>query len=322
MKKVLAIIIVLLSVWSLMADGYVNGKFKIVETEAKAVEFERYDNGLVSMDIPKGWRVTITPQTDYVHYSFIVENPLDDRYALLFCMKSEGFFSTEAERRWWASMWPNDPSVGLPAIDPQTTEGFFRAVMPRFRVIENLGTSPVLGGDVLRATVTAEVDGKTEMLEGLFTATPMIFSLYYVNMVNVYDIMMMTTPVGELVNWVDVLDHCMGSITFSEAFTRGFMSQENAIATSSEQISSIFDETSDIITSGWNARQSTYDIVSQKQSDATLGYERVYDTETGDIYRVYNGFVEDFSSDNYVSERYKPVTDDMYLLGIDGYIEK
>ena len=43
----------------------------------------------------------------------------------------------------------------------------------------------------------------------------------------------------------------------------------------------------------------------------------MYDTETNEIYRAYNGFTDDYTGD-----RYKAVTDDMYALGIDGYIEK
>lgn len=36
------------------------------------------------------------------------------------------------------------------------------------------------------------------------------------------------------------------------------------------------------IPEGWHNRQTTYDIISQKkQSDVTLGYERVHDTESG-----------------------------------------
>ena len=58
--------------------------------------------------------------------------------------------------------------------------------------------------------------------------------------------------------------------------------------------------------------------MSQKQSDATLGYERVYDTETGEIYKATNGF-----TDVYDGKRYKAVTDDnMYAKPISGYIEK
>ena len=57
--------------------------------------------------------------------------------------------------------------------------------------------------------------------------------------------------------------------------------------------------------------------MSQKQSDATLGYERVYNTDTGEIYKVYNGFTDD-----YKGETYKSVTDEMYTQKTSGYIEK
>ena len=72
-----------------------------------------------------------------------------------------------------------------------------------------------------------------------------------------------------------------------------------------------------MIMDSWEKRNNSYDIISQKQSDATLGYERVYDTETGDVYKAYNGF-----TDEYKGNRYQAVTDDMYTKTISGYIEK
>ena len=84
------------------------------------------------------------------------------------------------------------------------------------------------------------------------------------------------------------------------------------------QISQNFNETMDAIMSSWESRNRSQDIMSQKQSDATLGYERVYDTETGEIYKATNGF-----TDAYNGERYQAVTDDnMYAQPISGYIEK
>ena len=67
----------------------------------------------------------------------------------------------------------------------------------------------------------------------------------------------------------------------------------------------------------WEKRSNSYDIISQKQSDATLGYERVYDTETGDIYKADLGF-----TDHDWYGRYQLVTDDMYTKPTSGYIEK
>ena len=76
-------------------------------------------------------------------------------------------------------------------------------------------------------------------------------------------------------------------------------------------------ETLNGIMSSWENRNTSQDIISQKQSDATLGYERVYDTDTGEIYKAYNGFTDDYTGD-----RYQAVTDDMYGKSVDGYIEK
>ena len=68
----------------------------------------------------------------------------------------------------------------------------------------------------------------------------------------------------------------------------------------------------------WEGRNVEQDITSQMQSDETGGYERVYDTQTGETYRAEAGWYESTGSD-----RYKPVTDKkLYAEPISGYIEK
>ena len=74
-------------------------------------------------------------------------------------------------------------------------------------------------------------------------------------------------------------------------------------------------ETSDIIMSSWESINASEDIMRQKQTDAIMGYERVYNTDTGEIYQAPNGFT-DYVDDTY----YKPVTDDMYMQPVDGLI--
>ena len=68
------------------------------------------------------------------------------------------------------------------------------------------------------------------------------------------------------------------------------------------------------IPEGWHNRQTTYDIC-KKQSYVTLGYERVYDTESGEIYRAYNGFSAEYSDAGF-----QIVNEKMYLEPITGYI--
>lgn len=305
--------------------------FKIIEDKAKSIEYEEFDNGYVKMDIPKGWKFVAHPQADTVHYTFQVVNPENKDYQIYFGMKSEGFLSTEKERQWYASLYQTSPLAQYPAIDPQNTEGFFRVfsqasavdgpvvgdfVFPTindFTVLETLGNAPV-GGDIVRGSYKND---NGDPIEGIFTATPKKVSLYYVNAVSVYNIVFFTAPADELVNWIDVLNHCVSTITFSDSFVQAFYNQEKGIAQSSAEIARINNETSNIITQGWANRQSSYDIISQKQSDATLGYERVYDTETNEIYKAYNGFTDD-----YTGSKYQAVTDDMYSSQISGYIEK
>ena len=109
----------------------------------------------------------------------------------------------------------------------------------------------------------------------------------------------------------------VSSLEFSDSFISQFNSQQDAVMKGFQNVRSIGNQISDGIMSSWKSRNAAYDRMSQKQSDATLGYERVYDTETGDIYKAYNGFTDDYDG-----ERYKSITDDMYSKAIEGYIEK
>ena len=74
---------------------------------------------------------------------------------------------------------------------------------------------------------------------------------------------------------------------------------------------------SDMIMDTWEKRSNSYDIQSQQYSDATLGRERIYDTETGEVYYADNGW-----SDGYYGNRYQLVTpgSELYNLPVTGTI--
>ena len=319
-------------------------KIKITQSKTKTIEYEKYDNGLVSFDYPKGWKVDVGP-FDYIYYSFKVYDPSNPDYMLLFVLKQEGALKSEKARQVYASMYPDSMFAKLTPIDPQTTEGYYNAwngnakynnteagveyfpQLNNFTVIENIGKDMV-GGDILRASYT---DASGKKCQGLFTAAVKDIGSYYIseNMwnpfgnkvdvapLNTYNIIIMSAPDEEFINWQSALDHCVGTIQFSSTFINGFNQQEDTILKTVQANQKIYDQISDSIMSSWEARNNSYDIISQKQSDATLGYERVYDTETGDIYKAYNGFTDD-----YKGERYQPITYDMYTKATAGYIEK
>lgn len=321
------------------------GKAKIVKSETSVIEYETFDNDLISLKIPKGWKVEV-PLVDYIHYTFKVYNPNNPDYMMIFMMKLEGFNKSEAARNWQKKYYPNQVFAKLPVINPQTTESFYKVwnetaefvntnnvkfeYLPKlneFSVIENLGAN-VIGGDILRATYK---NSNNDLIQGLFTASVKDVGSYYVNSnifnlfskkidvwsLNVYNVILMTAPDSEFNNWQSILDNCLSSLEFSDTFVNEFNKEESNILSTIQANQKVYDEMSDMIMDSWENRNNSYDIISQKQSDATLGYERVYDTETGEIYKAYNGFTDD-----YTGERYKTITDDMYTESISGTIEK
>lgn len=195
-------------------------------------------------------------------------------------------------------------------------------------------TSPMkasaLGDEQLRATFT---DNSGNEGEGLFAADVVDFGSLSISGGNLigyqlqavdggyymaYNIMAITAVKDGFIEWESVLAECMKSLQYSESFVSATNQASDEKVALAKQISQNFNATMDGFMASWESRNKSQDIMSQKQSDATLGYERVYDTETGEIYKATNGF-----SDVYDGKRYQPVTDDnMYTQPISGYIEK
>ena len=312
---------------------------KIVKNEAQNIKLEDFDNGLVSMKIPKGWKVDTVG--DYIHYTVKVYNPENPTYQFFFNMKTEAYNKSQDAKSFYQRYYPNEIFAKNPVIEEETTEGFYKIfnemgilnntasftfpTLSNFKLIENLGSAP-MGGDLLRASFTDE-NGKEG--EGIFTAYVYDAGSYYMNEniisgkqidtypLSVYNTVFMTTPKDEFIDWEDTLNQISSSLQFSDTFISQYNSQQDAVMTTFQNIRSIGNQTSDMIMSAWESRSAAYDRMSQKQSDATLGYERVYDTENGEIYKAYNGFTDD-----YTGERYKSISDDMYTKPTDGYIEK
>lgn len=341
-KKNLTILICVFIVLGITGCGKTITKeanVKIREVETKTIKYTDFDNGLIKMKIPEGWKVDVLG--DYIHYTVKVYDPNRPTYQFFFNLKTEGYNKSEDAKAFQQKYYPNDIFAKAPVIADKTTEGFYKIfnelgplnntssftfpTLTDFTVVENLGTG-LLGGDILRATFK-DVDGKEA--EGLFTAYVYDAGPYYVNenimsgkqidiyYLSVYDAIFITAPKDELIEWEDTLNTVASSLEFTDTFMSGFNMQQDAVMQNFQNVRSICNQITAGIMDSWEKRSKTYDIMSQKQSDATLGYERVYDTDTGDIYKAYNGFTDDYDGD-----RYKTITDDMYTEKPSGYIEK
>ena len=340
---IVIVLLVILKLIDLVAGTTIvtspDAKLKIVKSEVSKIELEDYKTNEFSIKKPKGWKVDTLG--DYIHYTIKVYDPNNTTYQFFFNMKTEGYNKSEEAKNWQQKYYPNSMFAKTSVIATKDTEGFYKIfndlgtlnntstftfpTLNDFTVVDNLGKG-VLGGDLLRATFKDE-NGKEG--EGIFTAYVYDAGPYYVyeNIIsgkqidiyylNVYDAIFITAPKDEFINWEDTLNTIVSSLEFTDTFINGFNKEQDTVMSTFQSVRNMCNEISDGIMDSWEKRSATYDIMSQKQSDATLGYERVYDTETGDIYKAYNGFTDDYDG-----KRYQSITDDMYTKKTSGYIEK
>lgn len=331
---------------------------KVTQTVAKAAQTEKYETADFSITIPKGWTVTSGGTNIYHSIRVYDPNePLNQMFVLLkadILLHSQA--GKEAWQQNY-SMGNTQAALFTKAavLDNPSTEGFFKIfsqytafasevepaysgyTFPRFdnfTVTDRYPSaspmkSSALGDEQLRATFTD--NGKEG--EGLFAASVVDFGSFAISSGNVvgyqlqavdggyymaYNIVAVTAAKDTFIEWEGVLTDCFKTLQYSDSFVSTTNQASNEKVALAQQISQNFNATMDGFMSSWESRNRSQDIMSQKQSDATLGYERVYDTETGEIYKATNGF-----TDVYDGKRYKAVTDDnMYAEPVSGYIEK
>ena len=331
-------------------------EINIVPTAASSVETERYDNGDFSLDIPKGWTVTSGgAYMLHSIRVYDPENPINQMFVMLKadCLLHSQAGKDAWQYNYQMGNSQAILFASAPVLSAPSTEGFFKifpqyaafvssvessysgysfpsfesfTVTDRFASTSSLAASAI-GDELLRATFT---DGdKTG--EGMFSASVVDFGQVQIPSGGVsgyqlqsadggyymaYNIVAVTAEKDTFIDWEPVLTKCMSSLEYSDSFVSSAKQASNETVALAMQISRNFNETMNGIMAAWENRSTSQDIMSQKQSDAILGYERIYNTETGETYKADLGW-----SDNHDSELYKPVEDDsLYLKATSGFI--
>ena len=323
---------------------------KIVANEASKLTLEEYKTDNFTMKKPTGW--TVETGGTGIFYVIRVYDPQNTNNQVYLMLKVQPLLkNTSAKTSWqnYYSMSGNNSQYKLFAdavvLDNPTTEGFYKKFdeistylssleptlstmkfpkFSNFTKIEEFESSAsmksvALDSKVLRGTFTGE---NSKEGEGLFMASVVNFGNQYQGGVDmgyymIYDIMSITSAKDEFIDYKDILLESVNSIEFTDSYVKQTIDDSNAQTQKALELNASMQKAFDSYMSAWENRQKSYDIMSQKQSDATLGYERVYDTDTGEIYKAYNGFTDD-----YTGERYQTITDNMYTEKTSGYIEK
>ncbi|MGN0436263.1 MAG: hypothetical protein ACI4D8_06535, partial [Wujia sp.] len=294
---------------------------KITKNEAATVEFESFSNEYVNITIPKGWTVDIY-NPEPITYMIRVYNPQNPNYCFAFQIYYDAIYKSQEAKDLMVSYYGGLYNQFI-VCNPPNSSGFFGEALSMnnwgtdFSVIQDLGTSP-LGGQIIQGTFTG---ANGEACDGLFTTTILDVGPYYVNenLMDMFsdqiDVMfliasctsMYYSPQGEFINWQPIMDSCLASLTFTEQFESDRKAAWNQVMQTSYQISQTYNEISDMIMESWYARETAHDIQVQKYCDTILGCERIYDSETGDVYLADIGW-----SNTYDGSRYELVTDDSY----------
>ena len=296
---------------------------KITRNEAATIEYEDYSNGYVNMKIPKGWTVEIyNPQL--ITYMIRVYNPQNPNYNFGYQLYYDAILKSE-EARTVLRNYYGDMYNQYIVCNPKNSSGFFDDVIllnnwgTDFNVVQELGTN-ALGGQVIQGSFTG-VNG--EACEGIFTTTILDLGVYNIseNMMDIYskqvDVMPMMAsgstllyaPQTDFINWQPIMNYCLSTISYTQQFEQDRQAAWNQVMQTSYQISQTYNQISDMIMDSWEKRNTSFDIISQKNSDSILGKERIYDTETNEVYIADVGW-----SDKYSGNRYKLVTEDSYYL--------
>ena len=302
---------------------------------ASAQELVPYSCTEFSMNIPEGWVVQSSPMYTGMCHAVRVYDPEHPVNQVFFMLKIEPLFADENTRAMmalsagWMEQCPvltNVSTEGVFVVFPQivevmaATSDYAADQAPKienFSVMESFESqSSMSSAAVAPAVLRAAFTQGGEEGEGMMTADVVPFAIgtgmgYY----SVYNLTIISAEKDTFQDWQPVLNNVLSSLTYTQEFQSFAMSQSNQAAATAQSLSQAASEMSDSIMSSWENRNKSQDIMSQKQSDATMGYERIVDTETGNIYKIDNGF-----TDWYDGTRYKSITDDQYTDSVEAVI--
>ena len=323
--------------------------------EPIGIELVDYDGGFFSLKIPQGW--TIETTGDYENFGFRLYDPEKPGQQIFFYGNMEPFLkSSEAKTAWQTYLSTSgyaDAQVyaDAPVLTPATAEQFFYTMsefasfaaqyginhqFPVLTDLEVLETQPrnsaiasaAVDDSILRVLFTQ--DGIP--YEGLFAASVVDSMTSYMyntdaGYYTVYLIAGISAQTDEFSFMEETLAQSLSSFQFSNAYIQQGVNQNLWETQAALAVGQTLSEAYDSYNNAWSNRQQTYDALSQKRSDVTLGYDRLYDTETGEAYRAEVGFYDEYDihREDFANQNLQLVPDDDYELygqPVSGYIYK
>ena len=317
------------------------------------LNLQPYEGGFFSIQLPEGWAIETTGE--YEDFGFRAYDPVNPARQIFFYGNMRYFLKSAEGKAAWESYLDNsgyaDAQVfaDAPVLSPPSTEQFFYIFstfasyaaryginhnFPEFMELEIVETMPrnspisyaCLDDSILRGLFT-QGDVPCEGLFAAGVADTMTSYMYNVDAgyYTVYVITGISAPADEFYQLEETLAQALASFKFQDSYIKQGVAQKVWETQVALQVGRTLSEAADSYNRAWFERQRVYDALSQKRSDATLGYDRLYDTVTGDVYRAELGFYDEYDTnrEKYNNPNLELVPDngyDLYEQAPSGYI--
>ena len=322
---------------------------------------QRYSDDRFSMKLPENWQVMT--QGEYMTFCFKAWDPANPNRTIFMFMKLEPFLKSWAAKAKYQQV--NDSlggnsiyktSADAPVMESCTLKGLLDSLPQVYDFCDKyysmgLTISPNIIPQITKAeiveatpsTLPAPATCKENVIgrisyqdylgqpcEGLVTAQPvdaMKYDFFGVDgwPYTVYLFMGVTSPVGEMQELEGVLTECLGSFNFEQSYVQRAIDLSNSETQALLAQGRAMQAAHDAMVNAWYAREQAHDISFQKWSDSFMGYDRLYDSSTGEVYLASVGFYDayDLHREEYSNSNLQLVdksSEQYYLRSADYYI--
>jgi len=314
-------------------------KTTVVSKPLPALKLESYNGGIFTISKPAGWEVVTGGACST--FGLDIRDKANPANRIFFMGEVGPLYLAESQKE----VDQNYMDMGgypvlwyeMPVIDPLTPENFlvsyhlvaetsiaqnFIPGLPELRDIEIISmaeqTSFLFGGQT--KTIRALFKQGGQLGEGLFfiTVAPLIplTGMPAGGIGYCFCFTGITAARADFKFYEARLYESLNSMKFSEAYIQDCLAAQQQQGAALIDLGKTLSDTSDIIMDTWENRNRSDDILSEKRSDVMLGYERVYDPETGTVYETPLGFYDDYniSRDKYRMDNLQPLPDDNWSL--------
>lgn len=323
--------------------------------ESVQLELVEYNGGFFTMKVPVNW--TLETTGEYENFGFRLHDPACPAKQIFFYGNMKPFLKSEEAKRAWRSYLAGGGYAeaqlyaDAPVLSPATTAQFFTifdeftALASRYGIAHNFPSfvnleiveqaprcSPIASASLDDSILRGLFIHDQIPCEGLLAASVFELMTSYMGTVDagyhgVYIVTGISAPADEFYLLEETLAESLASFQFDEDYVHQGVARKEWETKAALEVGKTLSEAAASYNQAWHERQRVYDALSQKRSDTTLGYDRLYDAETKTIYRAELGFYDEYEIDRekFANPNLYPVPDDNYDLyekAISGYIYK